>query len=118
MMALMFIYGGLILEVSHRISLRKSHGRGCVNLLLRCCGITLSCSRRKSLIALSLPGCLSSKCFRHANGFYCGDIYVPDSCVLCSAGHESHQHLFISCPFAASAWSFSEEGLYLHPNGS
>ncbi|XP_013594328.1 PREDICTED: uncharacterized protein LOC106302347 [Brassica oleracea var. oleracea] len=30
---------------------------------------------------------------------------VPTLCVLCSSGHESHQHLFFLCPFVYAVWS-------------
>ncbi|XP_048613148.1 uncharacterized protein LOC106362783 [Brassica napus] len=29
---------------------------------------------------------------------------VPTLCVLCSSGHESHQHLFFLCPFVYAVW--------------
>lgn len=32
-------------------------------------------------------------------------LQVPDSCVLCDVGSESHQHLFFECPFAVGIWS-------------
>ncbi|KAF8045384.1 hypothetical protein N665_5041s0002 [Sinapis alba] len=31
---------------------------------------------------------------------------VPDSCVLCDTGQETHHHLFFDCPFAITVWSF------------
>lgn len=32
-------------------------------------------------------------------------INVPDQCVLCSSGIETHEHLFFDCPFASDIWS-------------
>ena len=32
-------------------------------------------------------------------------LQVPDSCVLCADGLESHNHLFFDCPFAVQIWN-------------
>ncbi|CAA7058101.1 unnamed protein product [Microthlaspi erraticum] len=40
---------------------------------------------------------------------------VPETCVLCSSGIETHHHLFFECAFSSSIWSFFASRVFPSP---
>ncbi|CAG7870049.1 unnamed protein product [Brassica rapa] len=76
-------------------------------------GTSLSGLRRKFQGAPSLPGWRSLVVFLQGTDSPLG-VCLYRNCVLCSAGVESHEHLFSQCPYAVEIWSHFSAS-YLSP---
>ena len=110
---LISFFGGMMQITMFQSSKAKLHGTEFELKLPLSLGTSLSGLRRKFQGAPSLPGWRSLVVFLQGTDSPLG-VCLYRNCVLCSAGVESHEHLFSQCPYAVEIWSHFSAS-YLSP---